>query len=88
MAPHEAAGSPKEAKPGGPEPAFTALIYSIDPSRRIISLFERDNWMLTQPAEGQAKTGHLRAYWIFHICIGWTITSLAVAGLLGLIRHD
>ena len=38
--------------------------------------------MLTQPAEGWWKTALLRVYWIFHIAIGWTITSLAVAGLL------
>lgn len=80
--------APKDVAPGGAAPAFTALIYSIDLFTPIISLFERENWMLTQPDTGQWKTALLRTYWVFHIAIGWTITSLAVAGLLGLIRHD
>jgi hypothetical protein len=75
---------------------FNSFMYSVDHFTPVINLFQRDYWLPNAERGGELnfilfkiKTGALlRYYWWFHIIMGWTITSLMVAGLLGLIRHD
>jgi hypothetical protein len=77
-------------------PKFNAFMYSVDHFTPVINLFQRDYW-LPNAERGKeinlrlfrVRAGALlRCYWWFHIIMGWTITSLMVAGLLGLVRHD
>ncbi len=69
---------------------FRPLIYSIDLFTPVISLYTRENWSLrTERRQGDGPLFHAyQVYWIAHIVLGWVVTSLLVAGILGLIRPD
>lgn len=76
-------------------PRFNALIYSLDVFTPLTYLHQADYWM-PNPARGPRLgwgTGGfylseiLRIYYWFHIIAGWTLTSLFVAGLSGLVEQ-
>jgi hypothetical protein len=81
---------PKEKDPGASGRTFKPLLYSIDLFTPVITFYERDFWALNLqpgPHRYRALLFILRSYWIFHIIMGWVITSFIVAGILGLVRH-
>jgi hypothetical protein len=77
-------------------PKFNSLLYSIDVFVPVINLFQREYWFPNARRGRGPNLGRftmttgalLRYYWWSHIVSGWIITSLLVAGLLGLIQHD
>ena len=74
---------------------FNAFIYSLDAFIPIVNLHQQNYW-LPDTNKGrilkilgiQTRWGSLlRIYLWVHICLGWIITSLWVAGLTGLVRR-
>ena len=81
----------KDANPALPSRPFVPWLYSIDLFTPVISFYEREGWMLDlEPGPGKPLWALrlFRFYWMTHIVMGWVVTSLVVAGLLGLIHHD
>jgi hypothetical protein len=72
-----------------PERKFSALVYSIDLFTPIVNFYERENWIFfgERGARFNLRLFLFRIYWMVHIALGWIITSLIVAGLLGIVRH-
>lgn len=66
-------------------PRFSPLVYSLDTFLPIISFGQKDHWM---PNPNTGGWGYwLRAYqWIFHVGLGWVLTTLFVAGLTPIVR--
>lgn len=78
-----------EKEPGKKARKFSSLIYSIDLFTPIVNFYERENWSFVAQAGGGifSMSMFFRVYWMAHIILGWVITSLLVAGLLGLLHH-
>lgn len=77
-------------------PTFNALIYSLDVFTPLTYLHQADYWM-PNPTRGplyriagiSIRAGDLlRIYMWFHVVAGWTLTSLLIAGLSGLVEHQ
>lgn len=66
-------------------PRFSPLVYSLDAFLPIISFGQKDHWM---PNPNIGRWGYwLRVYqWIFHVGLGWVLTTLFVAGLTPIVR--
>src|SRR6266849_2339871 len=66
-------------------PRFSPLVYSLDTFLPIISFGQKDHWM---PNPNTGRWGYwLRVYqWIFHVGLGWVLTTLFVAGLTSIVR--
>ncbi len=66
-------------------PRFSPLVYSLDTFLPIISFGQKDHWM---PNPNTGRWGYwLRVYqWIFHVGLGWVLTTLFVAGLTPIVR--
>jgi hypothetical protein len=72
-------GLAPKASPGE-GPAFCPLAYSVDVFIPVLNLHQEENY-------------HVIAWWALlymwvHIIVGWTITTLLVAGLTGLIKKE
>ncbi len=65
-------------------PEFSSIAYSLDTFLPIINLHQEEFWM---PA-GYGGGRWLQAYYWLHICLGWALITLGVAGFTGLIRKD
>lgn len=66
-------------------PAFQPFVYSIDVFLPIVNLHQKDYWL--------PDTAHPGSYfymiWLWvQICLGWILTTLAVAGLTGIVKKD
>ncbi len=76
-------------------PKFNALVYSLDVFTPLTYLHQADYWMPNPTAGKMLKLGPwtiywgdlLRTYMWFHVMAGWTLTSLFVAGITGLVQH-
>ena len=75
-------------------------MYSLDTFLPIVNLYQEGRW-LPNTGGGDVATlfwpdrycsvtwGHLLYFWFcFEIGVGWLLTTLALAGLTGLIRRD
>ena len=75
-------------------PTFNALLYSLETFTPLLSLSQKEYWMpnanhgdLIKWRSFTMRTGGLlRFYLWFHIIAGWTLTTLWVGGLTGLIK--
>ena len=82
--------APKDPNQVPPRP-FVPWLYSIDLFTPVISFYEREGWVLDlRPGVGKPRWAlrTFRLYWMSHIVLGWIITSLLVAGFLGLVHHE
>ena len=77
-------------------PGFHPFIYSIDTFIPIVDFHQQAYW-LPNPQRGvilnlklvKIRSGDfLRYYLWFHIILGWTLTSLCVAGLTGVVKNQ
>lgn len=77
-------------------PKFNALVYSLDVFTPMTYLHQADYWM-PNPMKGpllplgllSVRAGDLlRIYMWLHVVAGWTLTSLLIAGLSGLVEHQ
>ncbi len=66
-------------------PAFDPLVYSIDVGLPIIDLHQESAWVPLKRAPGAWPS---RAYFWFHIGLGWLATTLVATGLTGLIKKE
>lgn len=64
-------------------PPFQPLIYSLDLLAPLLELGQSRSWRLNLSAKG---SNALQWYQWFHSILGWTLTTLVVAGLTGLVR--
>ncbi len=76
-------------------PRFNSVVYSLETFTPLLSLFQKDNW---QPNANRGTEiikwrlctvttgGLLRGYLWLHIIAGWTLTTLWVGGLTGLVK--
>lgn len=71
-------------KVGSVSPEFSCIAYSLDTFLPIINLHQEEFWM---PA-GYGRGRWLQAYYWIHICLGWALITLGVAGFTGLIRRE
>lgn len=67
-----------------PVTQFSAIGYSIDSFLPIINLHQEELWV---PSGFGAGRWIQYYYWI-HICLGWALITLGVAGFTGLIRKE
>ena len=63
---------------------FSAIGYSVDSFLPIINLHQEELWV---PAGAGAGRWIQYYYWI-HICLGWALITLGVAGFTGLVRKE
>jgi len=63
---------------------FSAIGYSLDSFLPIINLHQEELWV---PA-GAGGAGWIQYYYWFHICLGWALITLGVAGFTGLVRKE
>jgi hypothetical protein len=63
---------------------FSSIGYSLDAFLPIINLHQEDLWMPADRGRGILVQIY---YWI-HICLGWALITLGVAGFTGLIRKE
>lgn len=67
-------------------PAFQPIAYSIDTFVPILNLHQESYWL---PDGAKEPFGWIyRAYLWLHIIVGWALTTVAVAGLTGLVKKD
>ena len=66
------------------KPQFSAIGYSLDSFLPIINLHQEDLWV---PAGVDGGRWVQYYYWI-HICLGWALITLGVAGFTGLVRKE
>jgi sRNA-binding regulator protein Hfq len=74
-------------------PPFYPIVYSIDAFVPIINLHQESHWLPNPNAEASLSVpwlsgNALRYYLWVHICFGWLLSFLLVAGLSGLVRKD
>lgn len=67
-----------------PASQFSAIGYSVDSFLPIINLRQEELWV---PAGAGAGRWVQYYYWI-HICLGWALITLGVAGFTGLVRKE
>ena len=63
---------------------FSAIGYSLDSFLPIINLHQEELWVPT----GAGRAGWIQYYYWFHICLGWALITLGVAGFTGLVRKE
>ena len=63
---------------------FNALGYSLDSFLPIINLHQEELWVPTGVGAGR----WIQYYYWFHICLGWALITLGVAGFTGLVRKE
>ena len=63
-------------------PEFNALVYSMDVLLPVIDMKLESHWM----PSSRATLG--RAFFWFHIAMGWIFTTITVVGFTGLIKKD
>lgn len=77
-------------------PNFSALMYSLDVFVPVINLHQAEYWLpnanrgrvlVNYPWFTLRTGGLLRGYLWFHIVAGWTLSTLWVVGLTGLVRR-
>lgn len=69
---------------------FSAFWYSLDAFLPVVNLRQHDHWVPTAHhviVWGVRYDEFLRRYLWFHILLGWTITTLFVAGVTGVLKH-
>jgi len=66
-------------------PKFDPLLYSADAFLPIVDLHQKTYWL---PNPTFANYDHVMRYLRIHIFLGWLLTSLAVAGLAGIVKKD
>jgi len=66
-------------------PRFNAFVYSADTLLPIVSLEMQGFWI---PDERSWPGWRARVYLWVHICLGWALSLLAVAGFSGLVKSD
>ena len=88
-------GGPKPARVRDDYPKLNALVYSLDVFLPVVKLYQGDYW---QPSAGAGRKlpsarfplptfgGFLRLWLWLEILAGWTLTTLLVVGLSGLVR--
>jgi hypothetical protein len=75
------------------EQPFRPLVYSLDAVLPIVDLHQASRWLpdpaarCTVSSVGYPCGEWLRVYLWVHILVGWSLTSLAVAGFTGLVRR-
>lgn len=90
----------REAAPPGAAhgyPPFNSAVYSLDALLPVVDLHQEEYWFpsadascrVQAPAMQVGSCGSaLRVYLWLHILVGWTISTLVVVGLTGLVRHE
>ncbi|HJM52061.1 MAG TPA: hypothetical protein QGF63_19780 [Alphaproteobacteria bacterium] len=66
-------------------PRFQPHLYSLDVFLPIVDLHQESFWL---PKAGTGWGWAVMAYLWLHILLGWVLTTVAVAGLTGLVRRD
>jgi len=69
---------------------FSAFWYSLDAFLPVVNLRQHDHWVPTAhhvTVWGIRYDEFLRRYLWIHILLGWTITTLFVAGVTGVLKH-
>ena len=69
---------------------FSAFWYSLDAFLPVVNLRQHDHWVPTTHHAivwGIRYDEFLRRYLWIHILLGWTITTLFVAGVTGVLKH-
>jgi hypothetical protein len=70
-------------KEDGLQPAFNALVYSLDVFLPVIDFRQAEYWIAT----GRGGLGKAMQWFTwFHIAAGWILSTLAVAGFSGLVK--
>jgi hypothetical protein len=68
-----------------PHPDFQPFVYSLDVFLPIVDLHQKEYWIpFTQSG---CSYFYIIYLWI-HICLGWLLTTLAIAGLTGIVKKD
>tara|TARA_R110002124_G_scaffold26361_7_gene94891 strand:+ start:17263 stop:18885 length:1623 start_codon:yes stop_codon:yes gene_type:complete len=66
-------------------PAFNGLMYSLDTFFPFVDFHQEAYWL---PFAGDRFGGFFRLWLWVHIIAGWVLSTMAVAGLTGLIKKD
>ncbi len=76
-------------------PRFNSIIYSTEMFVPLVKLYQAEYWLPNANREALFLNGHmkftggfLRGYLWLHICLGWTLTTIWVAGLTGIIKKS
>ena len=64
---------------------FNSFAYSLDNFLPIINLRQKESWI---PNSADRHGFMLQIYLWFHIIVGWTLTTLGVAGFTGLVKKE
>jgi hypothetical protein len=63
---------------------FNAIGYSVDSFLPIINLHQEEMWV----PSGEGAGRWIQFYYWIHICLGWALITLGVAGFTGLVRKE
>jgi len=66
------------------QPDFQPFMYSADVFLPVINLHQKDYWLPSTKNVGYFYMGYLWA----HIFFGWLMTTIAIAGLTGIVKKD
>ncbi len=66
-------------------PEFQAFMYSLDVFLPIVDLHQKAYWL---PFTQDGCNYFFMIYLWIHICLGWLLTTLAIAGLTGIVKKD
>jgi hypothetical protein len=69
-------------------PEFNPIIYSLDVFLPIVDLHQESYWLPATDLGHWYAGGWYRAYMWLHIALGWIMTTIAVAGLTGIVKKD